>query len=270
MFSAKKEPDRNPRRKSPGLPSLDALEGLRPRLSIRVWLTVLFVLVTAIAAVTAYGIVRPILEDSLSRASDATFRQVAEQWDGQMRRSNYQPTTQDMLNFAETRNLQWGIVRLEGEGKLFILQGDPAVEPLLGVVKNALEAGEAGEPRWNTVQKRSGEHAGQLQATYAVPIQGVRNAEGREVENTAIVFNRFYTESDIENSQEALDRIEGLALLAGGLALLIAGFAGYFAAVLISPRVDRLDVGAGAGAWPCSPGAWRSLSRVSRGTSRRS
>jgi hypothetical protein len=135
-----------------------------------VWLTVLFVLVTAVSAAAAYGIVRPILEDSLSRASDATFRQVAEQWDAQMRRSNYQPTTQDMRNFAETRNLQWGIVRLEGEGKLFILQGDPAVEPLLGVVKNALEAGE---PRWDTVQQRSGEHAGQLQATYAVPIRGV-------------------------------------------------------------------------------------------------
>jgi hypothetical protein len=66
----------------------------------------------------------------------------------------------------------------------------------------------------------------------------VTDRQGREVENTAIVFNRFYTESDIENSQEALDRIEGLALLAGGLALLIAGFAGYFAAVLISRRVD--------------------------------
>jgi signal transduction histidine kinase len=206
-----------------------------------VWLTVLFVLVTAVSAAAAYGIVRPILEDSLSRASDATFRQVAEQWDAQMRRSNYQPTTQDMRNFAETRNLQWGIVRLEGEGKLFILQGDPAVEPLLGVVKNALEAGE---PRWDTVQQRSGEHAGQLQATYAVPIRGVTDRQGREVENTAIVFNRFYTESDIENSQEALDRIEGLALLAGGLALLIAGFAGYFAAVLISRRVDRLNVAA--------------------------
>ncbi|MBA2618041.1 MAG: hypothetical protein H0U91_07720, partial [Rubrobacter sp.] len=47
------------------------------------WLTVLFVLVTAVSAVTAYGIVRPILETSLSRASDATFRQVAEQWDAQ-------------------------------------------------------------------------------------------------------------------------------------------------------------------------------------------
>ncbi len=249
MFSAKEKPDRNPRRKSPGLPSLEVLEGLRPRLSIRVWLTVLFVLVTAIAAATAYGIVRPILEDSLRRASDATFRQVAEQWDAQMRRSNYQPTIQDMQNFAEINNLQWGIVRLKGEGKLFIVQSEGNVEPLVGVVKNALEAGAAGEPRWNVVPVQNGPHAGQRQATYAVPINGVRDAEGREIENTAIVFNKFYTESDVENVEETLNRIEGLALLAGGLALLIAGFAGYFAAVLISRRVDRLNVAAERLSW---------------------
>jgi hypothetical protein len=134
-----------------------------------------------------------------ARAADAHFGQVAEQWDAQVRRDD-SPSTQDMQDFAETRNLQWGIVRLEGEGKPVILQGDPAVEPLLGVVKNALEAGEAGEPRWNTVQQRSGLHAGQLQATYAVPIQGVTDREGREVENTAIVFNRFYTEGDLERA----------------------------------------------------------------------
>jgi signal transduction histidine kinase len=243
MFSAKKEPDRNPRRKSPGVPSLDALEGLRPRLSIRVWLTVLFVLVTAVSAAAAYGIVRPILEDSLSRASDATFRQVAEQWDAQMRRSDYQPSTQDMQNFAEIRNLQWGIVRVEAEANRGTrLLGDRDLVPLYGVVENAVESGE---PRWSTVPQQSGLHEGQLQATYAVPINGVRDAEGREIKNTAIVFNKYYTESDIENAQEALDRIEGLALLAGGLALLIAGFAGYFAAVLISRRVGRLNVAAG-------------------------
>ena len=241
MFSAKKKPDRNPRRKSPGLPSLDALEGLRPRLSIRVWLTVLFVLVTAVSAATAYGIVRPILEDSLSRASDATFRQVAEQWDAQMRRDD-SPTVQDMQNFAATRNLQWGIVRIEAEANRGLrLQGDADLEYLYGVVENAVVSGE---PRWNTVPQQSGLHARQRQATYAVPIRGVTDRQDREVENTAIVFNKFYTQSDIENAEEALDRIEGLALLAGGLALLIAGFAGYFAAVLISRRVGRLNVAA--------------------------
>jgi len=242
MFSAKKKPDRNPRRKGVRLPSLGAIRDLRPRLSIRVWLTVLFVLVTAVSAVTAYGIVRPILETSLSRASDATFRQVAEQWDAQIRRDG-SPSTQDMQDFAETRNLQWGIVRVEAEtNKGIRLQGDQNLEYLYGVVENAVVSGE---PRWNTVPQQSGPHAGQRQATYAVPIRGVEDAGGREVENTAIVFNKFYTKSDIENAEEALDRIEGLALLAAGLALLIAGFAGYFAAVLISRRVDRLNVAAG-------------------------
>ncbi|MDQ3377010.1 MAG: cell wall metabolism sensor histidine kinase WalK [Actinomycetota bacterium] len=240
MFSAKKKPDRTPRSKGVRLPSLEAIEDLRPRLSIRVWLTVLFVLVTAVSAVAAYGIVRPILETSLSRASDATFRQVAEQWDAQIRRDD-SPTTQDMQDFAETRNLQWGIVQVEGNG-VRRLQGDNDLEPLPGVVKNTLEAGE---PRWNTVPQQSGLHAGQRQATYAVPIRNVTDREGREMENTAIVFNKFYTQSDIENAEEALNRIEGLALLAGGLALLIAGFAGYFAAVLISRRVGRLNVAAG-------------------------
>ena len=241
MFSAKKKPGRNPRRKSPGLPSLDALEGLRPRLSIRVWLTVLFVLVTAISAAAAYGIVRPILEDSLSRASDATFRQVAEQWDAQIRRDD-SPSTQDMQDFAESRNLQWGIVRVEAEANRGLrLQGDADLQYLYGVVENAVVSGE---PRWNTVPQQSGLHAGQRQATYAVPIRGVTDRQGREVENTVIVFNRFYTQSDMENAEEALNRIESLALLAGGLALLIAGFAGYFAAVLISRRVGRLNVAA--------------------------
>jgi signal transduction histidine kinase/HAMP domain-containing protein len=148
-----------------------------------------------------------------------------------------------MQNFAEIRNLQWGIVRVEAEANRGTrLQGDRDLIPLYGVVENAVESGE---PRWNTVPQQSGLHEGQLQATYAVPINGVRDAEGREIENTAIVFNKYYTESDIENAQEALDRIEGLALLAGGLALLIAGFAGYFAAVLISRRVGRLNVAAG-------------------------
>ncbi|MEJ7841108.1 MAG: ATP-binding protein [Rubrobacter sp.] len=244
MFSAKKRPDRKPRRQGPKLPSLEAIEGLRPRLSIRVWLTVLFVIVTAISAVAAYGIVRPILETSLSRASDATFRQVAEQWEAQMRRGNYQPTTQDMEAFAETRNLQWGIVRVEGEGSSRVRGDEDLTDWIPAVVKNAVEAGKTGEPRWNIVSVQSGRRAGWRKATYAVPIDGVKDAEGREIENTAIVFNRYYTEGDIENAEQALNRIEGLALLAGGLALLIAGFAGYFAAVLISRRVDRLNVAA--------------------------
>src|SRR3712207_2071325 len=183
MFSAKKKPDRKPRRKSPGLPTLDEL---RPRLSIRVWLTVLFVLVTAISAVTAYGIVRPILEESLSRASDATFRQVAEQWDAQMRRLDYRPTPQDMQDFAETRNLQWGIVQVEDGTRL---RGDTELTWLPAVAKNAAESGE---PRWNVVTVQNGPRAGQRQATYAVPISGVTDQQEREVEDTAIEIGRAH------------------------------------------------------------------------------
>ena len=234
MFSAKKKPDRNRRSKGARLPSLD---GLRPRLSIRVWLTVLFVLVTAVSAVAAYGIVRPILETSLDRASDATFRQVGEQFEGSLRRDP-SPTPQQIEDFAEVRNLQWGIIQVDRSIKL---RGDEDLEWLPAVAEKAVKSGES---RWNLTPIQNGPHRGQLQATYAVPINGVRGAEGREIENTAIVLNKFYTESDIENAEEALNRIEGLALLAGALALLIAGFAGYFAAVLISRRVDRLNVAA--------------------------
>ena len=244
MFSAKKKPDREPRRQGPKLPSLEAIEGLRPRLSIRVWLTVLFVIVTAISAVAAYAIVRPILETSLDRASDATFRQVAEQWEAQLRRTNNQPTTQDMEDFAETRNLQWGIVQVAGEGenrRVLRLQGDEDLDWIPAVVENAVGARES---RRSVIAIQNGRYAGQRQATYAIYIEGVSGERGREISNTAIVFNRFYTTRDIENVEATLNNIEGLALLAGGLALLIAGFAGYFAAVLISRRVDRLNVAA--------------------------
>lgn len=239
MSSGKEKPDRNGR--GPKLPSLGSVGILSPHLSIRVWLTVLFVLVTAVSAVTAYGIVRPILEQSLSRASDAAFRQTAEQWETQIRR-DASPTRQDIQDFAEERNLQWGIVRVEvDENRIVNLQGDGNIEPLPRVVKEAVEAGA---PKRNTTPIQTGLHEGQLQATYVVPIRGVTDEQGRELENTAIVFNRYYTESDIENAQAALNNIEGLALIAGGLALLIAGFAGYFAAVLISRRVGRLNVAA--------------------------
>ena len=234
MFSAKKKPERTPRSKGARLPSLGRL---RPRLSIRVWLTVLFVLVTAFSAVAAYAIVRPILETSLDRASDATFRQVGEQFEASLRRDP-SPTPQQIEDFAEVRNLQWGIIQVDRSIKL---RGDEDLEWLPAVAEKAVESGDS---RWNLIPIQNGLHRGQRQATYAVPINSVKDREGREIENTAIVLNKFYTESDIENAEEALNRIEGLALLAGALALLIAGFAGYFAAVLISRRVDRLNVAA--------------------------
>ena len=80
-------------------------------------------------------------------------------------------------------------------------------------------------------------------ATYAYPIDV--NVEGKdEPQPRAIVFVKYYTQGDIENVQSALNNIERLAILAGALALLIAGFAGYFAAVLISRRISRLNLAA--------------------------
>jgi len=92
-------------------------------------------------------------------------------------------------------------------------------------------------------QVETGVHKGQLQATYAYPIN-VDVKDKAEPQPRAIVFVKYFTENDVENVQAALSNIERLALLAGALALLIAGFAGYFAAVLISRRVSRLGLAA--------------------------
>src|SRR5215210_2964010 len=69
----------------------------RPRLSMRIWLTALFVLVTAFAAITAYQIVHPILYDTLNRL-----------------RERGEPVTEQRISaFARSHGLQWGIVRNE-------------------------------------------------------------------------------------------------------------------------------------------------------------
>jgi signal transduction histidine kinase len=225
----------DPWRKGKGLLSSKTGQGFRPRVSMRVWLTALFVLVTAFAAVTAYEIIRPIMEDSLNRASRSAFREVGDQFENRLRqleRQGEDPSLQDFRSFASTRGLQWGIVRVEGEG------GTPTDGNLEdfwpGVVKEAVSEKE---PREKIAPVESGARAGQRQATYAYPIE----VEG---ETRAVVFNKFFTRSDIENVEAALDNIERLAVLAGLLALLIAGFAGYFAAVLISRRVSRLGLAA--------------------------
>ena len=207
---------------------------LKPHVSMRVWLTVLFVLVTALAAFTAYEIVRPILEDTLNRASEARWRQVGEQFEVELRQNNYEPSVQDLRSFAATRGLQWGIVRVEDQGQTR-LQGDTDLEWLPGVVENAVSSRE---PRENIVRIEAGIHAGQIQATYASPID-VGVGEG-----TAVVFNEFFTESDVENVEKALDSVDRIVLLAGALALLIAGLTGYFAAALISRRINRLGLAA--------------------------
>jgi signal transduction histidine kinase len=237
MFSARK---RSSQRK-PGLGSWrkgslsSKLEdGFKPHLSMRVWLTALFVLVTAFAAVTAYGIVRPILQETLNRASEAAFRQVGEQFENELRRNANQIPMARIKAFATTRGLQWGIVQAKGGKPL-----DGTLEDWnAGVVKSAVEQGV---PKQKIEPIETGERKGQIQATYAAPID-VRDVYG--VEGTAVVFNKFFTRSDIENVDAALANIERLALLAGALALGIAGFAGYFAAALISRRVSRLGLAA--------------------------
>ncbi|MGH3147186.1 MAG: ATP-binding protein, partial [Rubrobacter sp.] len=125
--------------------------------------------------------------------------------------------------------LQWGLVREGGN----ITEGN--LEDFWPSVVE--EAVSEERPNEKIAPVESGARAGQRQATYAYPIT-VRG------ETQAVVFNKFFTESDIENVEAALGNIERLAILAGLLALLIAGFAGYFAAVLISRRVSRLGVAA--------------------------
>ena len=206
---------------------------------MRVWLTVLFVLVTAVAAVAAYEIVRPILEQTLNQASRASFRQVGDQFESRIA-SDRDLSPQEISEFAQVRGLQWGIVKVEGRA-VTRLQGDRDLEPLPGVVRSAVEGGS---PRLNVVPVQTGLREGQRQATYASPIGDVTDERGRVIDNTAVVFNRFYTENEVGNVEAQIARVENLALLAGLLALVIAGFAGYLAAVLISRRVSRLGLAA--------------------------
>lgn len=241
MFSAKKNPPNRDYGQSAWRRTRKRVyyylsRGVRPRVSMRVWLTALFMLVTAFAAVTAYEIVRPIIYDSLDRASKAAFEQVGEQFEEQLVRfeqRNEGITTQYIKSFAATRGLDWAIVSADGDK----LDGN-ATDWLPGVVNRAVSEKR---PVENLVQVETGDLAGQLQATYAVPIDATQVA-GEE--NAAVVFNRFFTASDVENAEEALRKINQIAFLAGALALLIAGVAGYVVATLISRRVSRLGLAA--------------------------
>jgi signal transduction histidine kinase len=236
MFSARKGSSfggkQDPRRGG-GISLYSKLrDGFKPRVGMRVWLTALFVLVTAFAAVTAYQIVRPIMEETLNRASQARFQQVGEQFEGLLRQNEGRVSGQQIQSFAATRGLQWGIVKQNGDK----IQGDDDLEWIPGVVKNAVEDQRS---KQRIEQVETGARAGQLQATYAIPIEEVPGEE-----DTAVVFNEFFTESDVENVEKAMDNIERLALLAGALALLLAVVAGYFAATLISRRISRLGLAA--------------------------
>jgi signal transduction histidine kinase len=212
----------------------------RPRLSMRIWLTALFVLVTAFAAITAYEIVHPILYETLNRSSEAAFKQVGDQFEEQVQRlrdRGEQLTEQRINAFARSHGLQWGIVRAEDGHLTYGTLDDWSPGPVRLAVQ------EPRRPSYDRDPVETGVHKGQLQATYAYPINV--DVKGRaEPQPRAIVFVKYFTESDVENVQAALRNIERLALLAGALALLIAGLAGYFAAVLISRRVSRLGLAA--------------------------
>jgi len=205
---------------------------------MRIWLTALFVLVTAFAAITAYEIVHPILYETLNRSSEAAFKQVGDQFEEQVQRlrDRGEPVTEQRISaFARSHGLQWGIVKGEGGRQERGNLDDWSPGP----VRRAVE--EPRRPNDSMKQIKTGVHKGQRMATYAYPI----NVDvGGKAEPRAIVFVKFFTENDVENVRAALRNIERLALLAGFLALLIAGFAGYFAAVLISRRISRLGLAA--------------------------
>ena len=201
----------------------------RPRISIQFWLTALFLLVTAFAGITAYFIVTPILGRTLEQSAEASFNQVGKQFEVKLQKDT-RLTEQEIGAFATNRGVQWGIVRLDGE----VLRGD-----LGDYDTNAVKDTLAGmTPETELKQVESGERKGHTLATYAAPIQVAGETD------TAIVFTRYYTDTDVENAEEAMSRITNLALLAGILALLIAGFSGYVVANLISRRLHRLDVAA--------------------------
>jgi len=240
MFSAKKrnfgeKPGPTPWRKTRRRLSSALKTGIKPRVGMRIWLTAMFVMVTAFAAIVAYETVRPFLKDTLDRASQARFEEVAQQFENEIDK-NPNFSLQRIQAFAAIRGLQWGIVSAKDGEKL---KGDRDLDEWhQGVVQNAVKTQS---PRMKIEPVRSGPRAGQIRATYAVPI----NAEEELGEDgTAVVFSEFFTESDIENVQKALDSIQRIALLAGALALALAGVAGYLAATLISRRISRLGLAA--------------------------
>jgi signal transduction histidine kinase len=185
--------------------------------------------VTAFAVGTAYSIVYPRLERTLEQSAEASFRQVGDRFQEQLQRDP-RLTEQYIRVYAVSRGVQWGIVRADGSE----VKGDPR-DYDLDVVKKALTQGA---PDTGLKPVESGDRKGQTLATYAVPIRVP--GESR----TALIFTRYYTQSDIEDAGAAIRKINGLALLAGALALLIAGFSGYVVANLISRRLNRLDVAA--------------------------
>ncbi len=203
---------------------------LRPHVSIQVWLTVLFLIVTAFAGGTAYSIVSPSLGEILEQSAEASFQRAMDQFEEQLQR-NPRITEEYISAYAFGRGLEWGIVNSESGEVLRGAPGDYDTEAVRSAITKK-------KPETNLQTVESGDRQGQTLATYAAPI--TISSES----NTALVFTRYYTRSDIGNADAAMGRINRLVLLAGALALLIAGFSGYVVANLISRRLSRLDTAA--------------------------
>jgi hypothetical protein len=119
-------------------------------------------------------------------------------------------TEQRINAFARSHGLQWGIVRAEDGQQT---QGD-LENWSSGPVRRAVE--EPRRPSDDMEPIETGVHKGQLQATYAYPINV--DVKGKaEPQPRALVFVKFFTESDVENVRAAMRNIERLALLAGAL-----------------------------------------------------
>ena len=203
----------------------------QPRIGIRIWLTALFVLVTAFAGITAYELVRPILSNTLERSSEAIFSQVGEQYEEMLRRNEGNIPLQRIKSFAATRGLQWGIVRAPDQSKL---EGSGNLEWNPQVVRRAVSSGNTNQ---DIESVETGPREGQQLATYAAPI----SVPGED--DTAVVFTRYFLESEL-NAETEIRKINRIVFLAGILALLVTGFSGYVVATLISRRVSRLGLAA--------------------------
>ncbi|HZG64070.1 MAG TPA: hypothetical protein VEY13_11260, partial [Rubrobacteraceae bacterium] len=82
----------------------------RSRVSIQIWLTLLFLFVTAFAAGTAYSIIYPRLEVILEQSAEASFNQAFENLEDDIA-NNPQLDEKYINTYATTRGLSWGIVR---------------------------------------------------------------------------------------------------------------------------------------------------------------
>ncbi len=204
----------------------------KPRISIQVWLTALFLFITALACVTAYSIVMPSLGNTLNKSALTPFQQMGDFFEGRLQ-NDPEISGGEIQAFAARWGVSWGIVRTTPDA--IVRQRGNLGDHNHNVVRVAVDQ-RSPETRITPVE--AGERKGQVLATYATPI------EVRGSEDTAVVFARYYTESDVVNASTALRRLGWLALLAGALALLVAGFLGYVVANLISRRLNRLDVAA--------------------------